>query len=157
MAKRNRHKRNRAKARSTRKVQVQTAVACAPAVHICGQRTSVDPRNPEGLSRYQRELIREAASIQACRAQGEVMSSHMIVQEPFGWSVHSFNPALPERQFLDGKIEDIVERTTSPRYSRRMRMVRAAEQEDAAARHARLRELSARREAVQEAMRDETF
>jgi hypothetical protein len=148
-------KRNRAKAKATLRNQLLTITSQQPAlalhrgphggngpVHVCGTRPA---RNADGLTPYKRELIREAASLQHCKAQGEVMSSHMIVQETFGWSVHAYNPAMPNHVALDGKIAAIEEATTQPSYSRCMVEARESAQQVQSAMRSHLKSLRSMR------------
>lgn len=153
MAKRKPYRiKSRAKARSTSKAQLQaTAKALAPMlqpiamalaptkgngpVHICGTRHKSD-----GLTRLQRDLIREAQSIQACKAQAEVQASHMTVREHYGWTVHAYNPGLPEVRVEGSRVQEAHDYTTSNRYSDKLRADREQAQALRIAQRNRLRE-----------------
>ena len=123
MSKRRKHKRTRAKVKNQLQQQLAPLARVNPlirgphggagAVHVCGSKYV-----PDGLTPMQRDLVREATALQRCKAQGEVQSSHMMVQEHFGWTVHTFNPAMPNRQTLDGRTTLVDERVTSDAYSR---------------------------------------
>ena len=155
---RNRHKKIRARAKAaTSKMLASQLAPLHERMTATGQRSGSGPAyrcgsyKHDGLTPLKRAIIRDATSVQHMKAQGEVQSSHMIVQEPFGWQVHAYNPQMPNHEVLDGKIRDVDTYTQSKRWVRDTRSLREQEEAERNERLAKLRRETQMRNALREA------
>lgn len=104
------------------------------------------------MGKLARQAISEAASVQGRMTGGEIMSSHIIEQTHFGWTVHTCHPNEADPEPVRGRVPDLDRLVQSPRGTNRMRMRRRAQEQFDDTKRARVREQTRLRDAARAAV-----
>lgn len=157
MAKRNR--RNR-KVRTSAKLALQSVSIMQPPiapteaqVHICHS-----PIPTDGLTPMQRDLIREAARLQTCKAGTPIETTSITEQHSWGWTVYTWSGEnIEAEREIVGLIGKTDERVCSNAYSRKLASNKRAVMSMAEAKLAKLKAMRSRRALVNDAIMSEIY